>query len=784
VSIGLTPASSAEGNAFELTATCTGADLSQATTVTYTITGTAANAGDISTPLTGTITIPAGETSASLSIATVEDAVFEPDESFTVTASNPVNGTIGTGTASGTILNDDVAPVAGSVAVSDLTITEGDAGTSIATFTLTRTGGTAAFTVEYATADGTAAAGTDYVAATGTASFAEGATTATVSVTINGDTVVEPNETFFLNLANATGGAAIADSSATGTITNDDAAPVAGSVSVSDISITEGNSGTKIVTFTLARTDGTAAFNVDFATADGTAKAGSDYVATSGKASFAENATTAGVSVTIKGDTVVEPNETFFLNLANATGGATIADGRAVGTIQNDDAAPVAGSVSVSDISITEGNSGTKIATFILTRSGGTSAFSVDYTTANGTASAGSDYIAACGKASFAAGATTASVSVTIKGDTVFEPNETFFLDLANATGGATIADGHAVGTILNDDAVPTPVVSIALAPASAEEGGSFVLTATRTGADLSAPTTISYTISGEAANVGDLAAPLTGKITIPAHAASATLSIATVEDTVFEPNESFTVTASNPVNGTIGTGTASGTIFNDDAAPGRNVITGTACSEVIRGTNGADAITALAGNDCVSGKGGDDCFIATVSDGCDSYDGGAGKDTVDYSALTIGITAKLFESGGVATGLVTGGQSGADTLIAIENITGTKAADQIAGNAQANVIEGGGGNDKLAGGAGADTFVFKVGFGRDVISDFAASGRQHDVVEISTSLFADWSHVEAALFDGAKGAVLHVDDTNSITFTGVTKAQIVANHVDDFRFV
>ncbi len=226
VSIGLAPATAEEGEAFTLTATRNGAVLSQPTTVTYTITGPAANAGDIATPLTGTITILANQTTATLSIATVEDTVLEADETFTVTITNPVNGTLGTSTATATIIDDD-APVAGTVSISDLSITEGDAGTKLATFTLTRSGGTAAFTVNYATADGTATAGSDYVATSGTLSFAAGVNSATVSVTINGDTTVEPDEAFVLNLSAPTNGVALADGQGLGTILNDDAAPVA-----------------------------------------------------------------------------------------------------------------------------------------------------------------------------------------------------------------------------------------------------------------------------------------------------------------------------------------------------------------------------------------------------------------------------------------------------------------------------------------------------------------------------------------------------------------------------
>ncbi|GGE17234.1 hypothetical protein GCM10011529_24680 [Polymorphobacter glacialis] len=117
------------------------------------------------------------------------------------------------------------------VTIADVSIAEGNAGTSVLTFTVTRGDATGAFTVDYASADGTATAGSDYAAVAGTIAFtAGGALTQTVSVTINGDVATEANESFTLglsNLVNATGSAAIADATATGTITNDDISVIA-----------------------------------------------------------------------------------------------------------------------------------------------------------------------------------------------------------------------------------------------------------------------------------------------------------------------------------------------------------------------------------------------------------------------------------------------------------------------------------------------------------------------------------------------------------------------------
>ena len=113
------------------------------------------------------------------------------------------------------------------VTINDVSITEGDSGTQTLTFTVTRSNNAGAFTVDYATGDGTATtADNDYVATSGTLTFtAGGALTQTISVTINGDTAAESNETFTVNLSNlqsTSGSASIADAAGQGTITTDD----------------------------------------------------------------------------------------------------------------------------------------------------------------------------------------------------------------------------------------------------------------------------------------------------------------------------------------------------------------------------------------------------------------------------------------------------------------------------------------------------------------------------------------------------------------------------------
>src|SRR5262249_2063322 len=129
-------------------------------------------------------------------------------------------------------------------------------------------------------------------------------------------------------------------------------------LSINDVSVTEGNTATSNAVFTMTLSAvSSQSETVNFATANNTATTGSDYVATSGTLTFNPGDTTKPITVVVNGDTTVEPNETFFVNLSNAVN-ATIADGQGVGTILNDDALPTP-TLSINDVSVTEGNSGT-----------------------------------------------------------------------------------------------------------------------------------------------------------------------------------------------------------------------------------------------------------------------------------------------------------------------------------------------------------------------------------------------------------------------------------------
>ncbi|MCU1266791.1 MAG: glucose/sorbosone dehydrogenase [Acidobacteria bacterium] len=232
------------------------------------------------------------------------------------------------------------------LAISDLTITEGNVGTSVANFNvLLSPASSQTVTVQYATANNTAFAGTDYVAAGGTVTFAPGETSKPASVTINGDTTFEPDETFNVNLSNATN-ATIGDGQAIGTIINDDAQPT---ISIDDVAVTEGNVGNTTATFTVSLSNTSSqTITVKYTTAGNTATSGTDFLSAAGTVTITPGLLSQTVSITVVGDTVFEPNETFFVNLTNPTN-ATISDNQGVGTINNDDQPSISGHLNYLD---------------------------------------------------------------------------------------------------------------------------------------------------------------------------------------------------------------------------------------------------------------------------------------------------------------------------------------------------------------------------------------------------------------------------------------------------
>ena len=398
--------------------------------------------------------------------------------------------------------------------------------------------------------------------------------------------------------------------------------------------------------------------------------------------------------------------------------------------------------ISIDDTSVAEGNSGTTNATFTVSLSKASAqAVTVSYATAEGTATAGTDYQSSSGTLTFAPGQTTQSVSVQVNGENVYEDDETFFVNLSNATN-ATISDTQGIGTINNDDnTAPTA------------EGDSYTtnedttLTANGAGSNpagvlandtdpdsdslnavlVSGPShaaTNGFTLNQDGSFSYTPAANFFGTdtFTYKANDGSADSNVATVTITVTSVNDAPTVNVA--AGGSCGTNLRSGTInltVNDPDGPAGSLLLSAASSNprlvptpsnvTFGGAGAARTLTATA----VSGRTGAAVLTVTVKDGQQATGapltvnvrvGGNGNDTLV----------------GDANSDILLGQNGADTLSGLggkDLLCGGLGNDNLSGGADDDTLSGSLGNDRLTGGTGAD--FFSGGSGTDTATDFTA---------------------------------------------------------------
>ena len=526
-----------EGNSGTKTATFTvtlSPTSTQTVTVGYATANGTATAGSDYVTTSGTLTFPAGVSTQTIAVTINGDATVETDETVLVNLSGATNATIADAQGIGTITNDDQP----SLAINDVSVSEGNSGTKTATFTVTLSPtSTQTVTVGYATANGTATAGSDYATTSGTLTFAAGVSTQTVAVTINGDATVESDETVLVNLSGATN-AVLGDAQGIGTIANDDSP----SLSIDDVSLTEGNSGTKTATFTVALTPtSTQTVTVAYATANGTATAGLDYLAKSGTLTFAPGVSSQVIMVTVNGDTSVETDETIALDLSGPTN-AVLSDAQGIATITNDDLP----SLTINDVTLGEGDSGTKTATFTVTLTPASpQSVTVVYATAGGTAAPGSDYLTTSGMLTFAAGVGTQTFAVTINGDTTAEPDETVLVNLSSPSN-ALLGDSQGVATITNDDLPALTITDVTVAEGSSPTTATLTVTL----APASTQTvTVGYATANGTATAGSDYVSKTGTLTFAPGVTTQVILVTVSGDATVESDETVLLNLSSPTN-------------------------------------------------------------------------------------------------------------------------------------------------------------------------------------------------------------------------------------------
>jgi alpha-tubulin suppressor-like RCC1 family protein len=407
-----------------------------------------------------TLTFNPGQVSKTVAMILKPDTNPEPDETFALTLSSPTNAGLGRDTGTATIVDDDTNDVG--VSVGSASVVEGDAGTRAVTVPVTLDApATGTVSVSYqlvGSATGVAKTNIagDYVTKSGTLTFSPGQFKKTIPLTVLADYNAEPDETIDV-VAVATAGPQTITAQGTVTILNDDfrlAAPAR--VAVGDVTIVEGDSGARTAYFPVTLSAGSAVpVSVGYGTAKVTADAGDFTALTNKTLTFSPGQVTRTVAVALKPDTNVEPDETFQLQLVNPVN-AVLSDDKGTATIRDDDTNDPG--ISLGDVSIAEGDSGTRVVTIPVTlASPATGNIAVSYSVSPGSASGVAnakivgDYINKSGTLTFAAGQWKKTITLTILADGDAETDETFsILAIAADASGTTTATNTI--TITNDD--------------------------------------------------------------------------------------------------------------------------------------------------------------------------------------------------------------------------------------------------------------------------------------------------------------------------------------------
>ena len=334
-------------------------------------------------------------------------------------------------------------------------------------------------------------------------------------------------------------------------------------VSIGDVTVEEGDKASFEVRLSKA---GTEEATVAYETMDGTAEAGTDYDVASGRLTFAAGTTVQVVEVQTMEDTAEEPTEAFTVKLSSPSG-ATLGVDTGQGTITDDDGGtePPVGTptLSIGDATVEEGD---KAEFEVRLSEASGQAVTVAYETMDGTAEAGTDYDVASGTLTFSVGTTVQVVEVQTMEDTAEEPTEAFTVKLSSPSG-ATLGVDTGQGTIADDDGGTEPPVgtpTLSIGDATVEEGDKAEFEVRLSEASGQTVTVVYETMDGtaEAGTDYDVAS---GMLTFSVGTTVQVVEVQTMEDTVEEPTEAFTVKLSSPSGATLGVDTGQGTITDDD---------------------------------------------------------------------------------------------------------------------------------------------------------------------------------------------------------------------------
>ena len=521
---------------------------SQDVTVNYAVTGTATGSGTDYTLANDTLTISAGDTTGTITIAgIVNDSLDEADETVIVTLSSPSNAILGNDNVhTYTITDNDNPPVV------DFNTTSSNGAESVASKAITVNLSAASsqnVTVNYAVTGTATGSGTDYTLANDTLTIPASDTTGTITIAgIIDDLLDEVDETVIVTLSSPSNATLGSNSVHTYTINDNDNAPTVGfsttsssgaeSVSSANLTVNLSAASGKEVTVNYAITGTATGSGTDFTLANGT---------------LPINANTTSGTITIAGiidDLIDEVDETVIVTLSSPSNATLGSNQVHTYTITDNDNPPVVG------FSSTSSNGAESISSKAITVS--LSAVSTQNVTVNyavtGTATgSGTDYTLADDTLTIAAGETIGTITIAgIVDDGLDEVDETVIVTLSSPNNATLGSDSVHTYTITDND--NPPIVDFNTTSSNgAESVASKAITV-----DLSAASakdvTVNYVVTGTATGSGTDYTLANDTLTISANATSGTITIASiVEDSLDEADETIIVTLSSPSNATLG---------------------------------------------------------------------------------------------------------------------------------------------------------------------------------------------------------------------------------------
>ena len=524
------------------------ASSTQDVTVDYTVTGTATGSGTDYTLANGTVTIAAGATSATITIAgIVDDGLDETNETVIVTLSNPSNATLGTDKVhTYTITDNDNPPVV------DFNIISSSGAESVASkalmVDLSATSGKNV-SVNYAVTGTATGSGTDYTLANGTLTISAGSNAGSIIIaSIVNDALNEANETVIVTLSSPSNATLGSDNVHTYTITDNDNPPVV------DFNATS-SSGAESVSSTDLTVDLSAAsgqnVTVDYAVTGTATGSGTDYTLANGTLTISAGATSGTITIAgIVDDSIDEPNETVIVTLSSPNNATLGSDNVHTYTITDNDNAPVV------DFNTTSSNGAESVASKALTvdlSAASSQNVTVDYAVTGTATGSGTDYTLANGTLTISAGATSGTITIgSIVDDSLDEPNETVIVTLSNPSN-ATLGNDEVHTYTINDND-NAPAIAFELSSSSGAESVSTKDVIVNLSAVSAQNVTVNYAVTGTATGSGTDYTLANGTLSISAGSTSGTITIAgIVDDGTVEGNETVILTLSSPNNAVLG---------------------------------------------------------------------------------------------------------------------------------------------------------------------------------------------------------------------------------------